>query len=65
MYIITFEDERHKQYVDEYVFTSRKKAKEYLESKGFTEIGRLFERRNYNWVRYTKAYIERKKLWVV
>lgn len=63
MFSITFENERNRQHSCEYLFNSRKEAKDYLESQGFIEVGRLFERRNYGWNRYTKAYIERKKLY--
>jgi len=63
LFLITFENEIHKQWSCEYVFENFDDAKHYLISQGFIETGRIFERKNYNWSKYIKAYITPKKIY--
>lgn len=57
MFIITFENEKYKQWSCEYLFNHFNDAKDFLKEKGFIEKNRLFERKDYNWSKYVKAYI--------
>lgn len=63
MFIITFEDELHRQWSTDFVFTKFNEAKEYLLEKGFIEKNRLFVRENCGWVLYEKAYITPLKVY--
>lgn len=63
MFTITFENEVHQQWSCEYVFNSFEDAKDYLINHGYVVKNRLFERHNYNWNKFTKAYIEQRKIY--
>lgn len=63
MFAITFEDEVYNQWSCEYVFNNFEDAKNYLISQGFIEKNRIFERKNYNWSSYLKAYITPRKVY--
>lgn len=63
MFEVTFEDGLHRQWSSEFIFSSFEDAKGYLLEQGFIEKNRLFERRNYNWSIFLKAYITPKKLY--
>jgi hypothetical protein len=63
MFIITFEDEIYHQWTCEYIFDNFDVAKTYLIGQGFIEKNRLFERKDYNWSKYVKAYISQRKLY--
>jgi len=62
MFSITYENEVYRQWTCDYVFESFEDAKDYLKKDGFIEKNRLFERVDYNWSKYLKAYIEPIKL---
>jgi hypothetical protein len=63
MFGITFENEVYKQWTSDYIFEDFKEAKNYLLEQGFIESKRLFERKDYNWSKYVKAYIAPKKIY--
>jgi hypothetical protein len=63
MFTITFEDEIHRQWECEFLFTTFKEAKKYLTDQDFVEKNRLYYRENYNWSKYLKAYIIPKKIY--
>lgn len=63
MFTISFENEVYKQWTCEFVFENFNDAKSYLINKGFIEKNRLFERRDHNWNKYSKAYINRAKVY--
>lgn len=60
---VTFEDEVHRQWSCEFIFSNFNDAKNYLLNKGFIEKNRLFYRENYKWSLYLKAYITPKKVY--
>ena len=63
MYTITYETKIYKQWESEYVFNSFAEAKDYLLENGFIEKNRIYERINYGWSKYLKAYINLKKIY--
>lgn len=65
MFGITFENEIYQQWSCDYVFYNFEDAKSYLKGKGFIEKNKLFERVDYNWSKYVKAYIEPKKVYLL
>ena len=63
MFSITFENEVYKQWTFDYLFETYEGARRYLVTNGFIERNRVFERKDYNWRKYDKAYIKEMKLW--
>ncbi len=63
MFAITYVDEIHSQWNDEYLFNKFEDAKQYLIDKGFIENNRVFEREELSWITYRKAYINPMKLY--
>jgi ribosomal protein L22 len=61
MFEIIFENETHAQWSSDFVFEDFDEAKDYLLDQGFLEKNRIFERKDYNWCKYLKAYITPKK----
>lgn len=64
MFTITFENEIYTRWSPQLVFTSLEDAKEYLTEQGFIEQARLFERKDYEWSKYLKAYINPVKVYI-
>lgn len=64
MFTITFENEIYTRWSPQLVFTSLEDAKEYLTEQGFIEQARLFERKDYKWSKYLKAYINPVKVYI-
>lgn len=65
MYIVTFENEIYQQWTCEYIFNEFEDAKSYLLQRGFIEKNRLFERKDHNWSKYTKAYVTPRKVYEI
>lgn len=63
MFTITYEDEIYRHWSCEFIFEDFNEAKQFLLEKGFIEKNRIFERRNYNWCKYLKAYISPLKIY--
>lgn len=63
MFTITFENETYQRWEDDFIFAQFEDAKRYLLQQGFTEKNRIFERKDYNWSKFIRAYIQPKKLY--
>jgi hypothetical protein len=63
VFLITYEDEIYKQWSCDYIFNKFEDAKKYLIDQGFIEKNRLFERKDYNWSKFVKAYISPIKIY--
>lgn len=61
MFVIMFENEAGIRRVHENGFKNFDDAKQYLKDEGFVENNRLFERENYNWITFGKAFITHVK----
>jgi hypothetical protein len=62
MFTIIFENETYKQWSCEFIFNDFETAKKYLTTQSFVEKNRIFERTDYNWCKYVKAYISPVKI---
>jgi hypothetical protein len=58
LFTITYEDEVYKRWNSDYVFEDLEDVKDYLKDQGFIENNRIFQRKDYNWSNYVKAYIK-------
>jgi hypothetical protein len=63
-YTITYQDKMNHQWSSQFVFNDFNTAKEYLLKQGFVEKNRTFERIDYNWCKYMKAYISPRKIYL-
>ena len=63
MFAITYENEVHQQWCCGYIFEKFEDAKQFLIDQGFKEKNRVFERKDYNWSKYLKAYISPRKVY--
>lgn len=59
MFVITFENHIHRQWMCDLEFESLDDAKDYLFDKGFKGSGYTFERGKHNWSEPMKAYVKK------
>ncbi len=64
MFAITYVDKVHSRWNDEYLFNKFEDAKQYLIDKGFIENNRVFEKEEFPWITYRKAYINPMKIYL-
>lgn len=57
MFVITYQNEVNVRWNDDLVFRELDNAKKHLTQQGFIENNRIFERKDYGWSKYLKAYI--------